>query len=289
MVCEYCPIFFSVIVPSYNDGALAIEAIRSCLAQQGDVNLEVLLVDDGSTDGSLEKICSEFRGRSCVRIIRQKNAGPAVARNNGVRHASGNYLLFLDADDRIGPHYLSSVQNALLRGVEGVGCGLVVSSYSYFASDATLAKSAMKYFIAPRLISGWWRFNRFCILTGNCFPISSCLISREVFDAVGGFDGGLSHHEDWDFWIRVLGIKFNVVYTDGGYDSATYIRMRQGLMSNVKAMSQSHRQVLLRYTESWPCFTLRSRVGWFAARVIRALIIATQLLLIGKWQRRKAN
>jgi glycosyltransferase involved in cell wall biosynthesis len=85
----------SVVIPVYN----AIDHIEECLAsvinQRTPFSLEVIVVDDGSTDGTLEKL----RSTSGLTCLAQSNRGPATARNSGIRHARGEYIAFLDADD----------------------------------------------------------------------------------------------------------------------------------------------------------------------------------------------
>lgn len=93
----------SVIIPIYNDALYIKEALTSVLSQ-GVESLEVLIVDDGSTDNFEEKI-NEFND-SRIRLIKQANSGAAEARNNGIRHASGEYVAFLDADDIWAPNKL---------------------------------------------------------------------------------------------------------------------------------------------------------------------------------------
>ena len=86
----------SVIIPIYNDALFLLEALNSILSQ-GIENLEILVIDDGSTDNFEEKINVINEPR--IRLIKQVNSGAAEARNNGIRHASGEFVAFLDADD----------------------------------------------------------------------------------------------------------------------------------------------------------------------------------------------
>jgi glycosyltransferase involved in cell wall biosynthesis len=99
----------SVIIPCYNSARFLGETIESVLAQ-GYPNLEIIAVDDGSTDGSAE-IAAQFPSVSC---IRQCNAGVAAARNNGFLHSTGEYVVFLDHDDRLMPGALKSNLQCLL-------------------------------------------------------------------------------------------------------------------------------------------------------------------------------
>ena len=86
----------SVVIPCYNQAHFLGEAIESVLAQTYP-HLEIVVVDDGSTDNTGE-VAARYPG---VRYVRQENQGLAAARNTGLRHSSGDYLVFLDADDRL--------------------------------------------------------------------------------------------------------------------------------------------------------------------------------------------
>jgi glycosyltransferase involved in cell wall biosynthesis len=86
---------FSVIIPTYNRAALLCTALDSVFAQTF-TDYEVIVVDDGSTDGTAAMVAS-YGGR--VRYFQQQNKGPGAARNLGAQHATGEYLAFLDSDD----------------------------------------------------------------------------------------------------------------------------------------------------------------------------------------------
>ena len=89
---------FSIIIPVYNVEKYLVECVTSIFSQHYD-NLEILLIDDGSTDGS-GKLCDELaRKHEKVRVIHKKNGGSADARNKGIEESTGEYLLFLDSDD----------------------------------------------------------------------------------------------------------------------------------------------------------------------------------------------
>jgi len=106
----------SVIIPIYNDAPYIQEAITSVLSQ-GVEDLEILVVDDGSTDNFEEKITD--LNMSLIRLIKQANSGAAEARNNGIRHASGEYIAFLDADDVWAPNKLK-LQLEVIMNRKGV-------------------------------------------------------------------------------------------------------------------------------------------------------------------------
>lgn len=100
---------FSIVCPVYNSEKYLSAAIDSVL-EQDYINWELVLVDDGSLDNSRE-IMSEYAERdSRIRLVHQDNSGPGAARNAGIEHSTGDYLVFLDSDDRLVPNYLSRLE-----------------------------------------------------------------------------------------------------------------------------------------------------------------------------------
>ena len=97
----------SVVVPTYNRRELVSGAVRCVLAQTHE-DFELLVVDDGSTDDTVEHLCATFGGDERVRVLTKTNGGSASARNLGTEHARGEYMAFLDSDDRWTPRYLES-------------------------------------------------------------------------------------------------------------------------------------------------------------------------------------
>jgi glycosyltransferase involved in cell wall biosynthesis len=106
----------SVIIPTYNRGALLVEAVESALAQRRPPD-EILVVDDGSRDDTAARMAA-YGER--VRYVRQANAGPSAARNHGFRLARGEYLALLDSDDLWTPDRLERQLEVLQRTC---GCG----------------------------------------------------------------------------------------------------------------------------------------------------------------------
>ncbi len=114
----------SVIVPVYN-GATLLPRCLEHLINQTYQNLEIIIVDDGSTDNT-PQICKEYASRdSRITVIKQKNSGPADARNNGLKHASGEYVHFHDADDFVRQDYYEKMMNAIKQSHADVICGEV--------------------------------------------------------------------------------------------------------------------------------------------------------------------
>ena len=105
-------IAISVVVPIYNTKPYLVECIESILDQKINVPIEVLLIDDGSTDGCGE-ICDKYAARDArVRVIHQENQGLSVARNAGINAARGRYYAFIDSDDVVLPRFLQTLYDA---------------------------------------------------------------------------------------------------------------------------------------------------------------------------------
>ncbi|MBQ9020143.1 glycosyltransferase family 2 protein [Candidatus Saccharibacteria bacterium] len=116
----------SVIIPIYNTGDSAINLIHDLL--KGNYkNLEIIAIDDGSTDDTLKILKSTFKDNPKVNIYHQKNAGASSARNLGLKKATGKYISFIDSDDHVSPDYLSE----LVASIEANSAVLAVSAYRY--------------------------------------------------------------------------------------------------------------------------------------------------------------
>lgn len=177
----------SVVIPAYNAEPFVAMTVKSVL-QQTYQDLEVIVVDDGSTDRTAAAL-EEFGDR--IRVHRQANAGVAAARNAGVELSSGSWIAFLDADDLWLP-------NKLERQLASHRAPLVYTDRFNIGARGGL----------PLVQSGVTKMHDGdvflpLLLEGNFITNSSVLIRREVFDATGGFAAGVSPAEDWDLWLRV--------------------------------------------------------------------------------------
>ncbi len=178
----------SVIVPVYQGEHLIEGAVRSALRQTYQ-QLEVLVVDDGSTDGTLRVLAGIRDPR--LRVERQENGGTASARNRALALARGQYIAFLDADDRWFPQKIEAEVAALeAAGVVGIAYS------SYYAVD-----DRGRLLHLPRLECSAGRlFEK--LLAGDDFLMPSlALFDRRVFDAIGGFKAD-RYHEDYEFILR---------------------------------------------------------------------------------------
>lgn len=187
----------SVIMPVYNGGQLLREAIESALAQTYSP-IEIIVVDDGSTDATPE-ILASFGSR--IVHIRQTNSGAAVARNAAMQASSGEYLAFLDADDLWEPEKLAT-QIAYFEqhpDVDLVATGWRVNA-AVEASDmlGNSTKSTTITDIDPA-ISGWI-YNELLLLC--VLHTTTVVVRRKLIDRIGYFDPGLRRGQDYDYWLR---------------------------------------------------------------------------------------
>ena len=195
------PPAISVIVPCYNAAAFLPATLRSVLAQSG-FELQIIVVDDGSTDGSPELVARDFPG---VTLVRQPNAGVAAARNTGLAHARHEWVAFIDADDLWLPGKLQA-QCALLASQPEAG--MAYTAWQVWTSSepepAAAWLSQLAHQAADRArwqgASGWI----YPELLVDCVVwTSSVLVRRALLTQAGGFDEALRIGEDWDLWLRL--------------------------------------------------------------------------------------
>lgn len=190
----------SVIIPSYNCELYIAETIASVL-NQTHRDIELIVVDDGSTDRTREIVASF--GDS-VRLIAQQNAGRCAARNRGIRAASGEFICLLDHDDYWYPEKVAAQLAAFERYPEAGG---VYSEYIVWNADESghfpLPESFQRC-AAPDAINeelSGWIYHHFLI---DIYMLTSAAMFRaKVFDKCGAFVESLSYSEDWELWLRI--------------------------------------------------------------------------------------
>ncbi len=198
----------SVITAAWNASWCVARAMTSALGQTAPPH-EVILADDGSTDGTPELVERQFGDR--VRVLRLPHGNASAARVAAVEAATGDWLALLDADDVWYPHKLAR-QQAWLEAHPEVR--MLTSDGRHAGEDVMLRDSWLAgYFDPPREVAG----NLLPALIERCFPLTSAtLIERAAYDAVGGFDPTLAHSHDYELWLKLaarypLGIMTDVL------------------------------------------------------------------------------
>jgi glycosyltransferase involved in cell wall biosynthesis len=230
------PPVVSVIIPTYNRSALLAEAIESALAQTWK-DLEIIVVDDGSTDDTQE-VLAPYCGR--IKYIYQPNSGvPSCPRNAGIRNATGEYIAILDSDDVMFPRKLE-MQVALFEKHTDVG--MVCSDFSKSADGRIVCESFIssghsRFMKLPKKQVGpnQYILNRGvcdCLALDNFIGTSSVVARRDVFESVGLFDESpeIRSVEDIDMWFRIAE-RFPFGYIDLPLHM---YRLHQGNISSMK-------------------------------------------------------
>jgi len=181
----------SVIVPTHNRAHLVAEAVDSVLAQTFG-NLEVIVIDDGSTDNTLEVLQTFSDSR--IRVIRQNNLGISGARNTGIRAARGKYIAFLDSDDIWLPELLATEVPVLEERPE---IDIVYAKAQ--AMDAAGNPKPQTLGTTERFPGEYLRSMLYGFF--GCLPTT--ILRRECFDSVGLFDESLKGRVDWDMFLRM--------------------------------------------------------------------------------------
>ncbi len=183
---NHADMLVSVVIPCHNHGKFLEETVLSVLNSTYK-SIEIVIVNDGSSDDSLEIIKMLAKEHLGVFYINQTNSGPSEARNAGIEFANGAYILPLDGDDKIHPDYISQAVAAIQKdsNIKVVYC------------------QAEKF----GLKSGKWNLKTFsheALATENMIFVSG-LFRKSDWEAVGGFDLAMDKGwEDWEFWISML-------------------------------------------------------------------------------------
>jgi len=196
----------SVVIPTYNRAAFCEEAVRSVLGQTIPP-LEIIVVDDGSTDDTRRRLAS-----LPITYLRQANRGPAAARNRGIDTAGGEYIAFLDSDDMWQPEKLARQYHSTITA--GYAISYTDEIWIYRGRPINQRRKHRKY--------GGWIFPR-------CLPLciispSSVMIHHSVFNRYGRWNEALWMCEDYELWLRltnhepVLFLPRPLITKRGGHD-----------------------------------------------------------------------
>lgn len=191
-----------MVIPLYNKKKIIQKTLSSVCSQTYE-NFDIIVVDDGSTDGSAKHL--SFEKFDNLKVIHQENLGQSAARNKGIKNATGDYIAFLDADDLWKPDHLQNLAN-LAR--ELPSAGIYASAYiskfprgfstitSFPISDSRLINS-YEYFEAASDAPVVW--------------VSATMVPKKIFEEVGLFLEGEHRGADREMWGRIL-LKYNLAY-----------------------------------------------------------------------------
>lgn len=190
----------TVIIPCYNAQCWISATLKSVLAQAWP-ELEIIVVDDGSSDGSADHVRSQFPG---IIVIQQANQGVAAARNKGIANATGEWIAFIDADDIWLPGKLEAQWRLL--STQPRARMAYTAWYVWPCTEPEPAEALMEELEAEKGESGQWSGPSGWIypelLEDCCVWTSTVLAHRSLFDEIGVFDEKLPIGEDYDLWLR---------------------------------------------------------------------------------------
>lgn len=246
----------SVVIPAYNAARYAEAAVDSVLGQKYK-DVEVLVVDDGSTDGT-EAVLSRYG--NAIRYLRQRNGGVSAARNRGIQESTGRYVAFLDADDTWFPDKLGRQIAAL----ESSGQHRACYSAHVICTEA----------LAPLAVRRSVRYGSTLedlLLRGNVVgSVCTVLCDRALFSIAGNFDLTLSQCADWDMWVRLATIT-EFLYLDEPL--VTYRQHGSNMSADPALLERDSTRVLEKAFEL-PCVPLHVRAARRTAFARNYMVLA---------------
>lgn len=271
----------SVIIPVYNAGLLIDRCLDSIFTQKGEYQVEVICIDDGSTDNSVEII--QQRKEPTIRLLSQPNCGPACARNKGIAAAEGRYIAFLDADDYWEQDFIEKTLDFLQTHAECIAVS--VGQKHITMSGESIKPDCIANYDKPIVIddfhSFWTQYNHIC--TG------SIAIRTEMARATGGQRKELRICEDMEFWVLLstygkMGFIPEVLFvSDGNRISKHYGFKKYALrFRNIQTFDSWQRRIAARMSED-DLKRIKPRLNDIVIGTSRSLILA------GEYKRARWN
>ena len=188
----------SVIIPCYNSGAELYEALNSL--NRINVEIEVVVVDDGSTNEYTLKILDNIREKG-IKVLKKSNGGPGDARNLGVKNSTGEFLFFLDSDNRVSDRYFDLALEVFQTFPK---VGVVYGKPNFFSENGSVST---RFETKP--------FSYDSLMCGNYID-ACCFVRRSTFEEVGGFHvhPHLKGWDDADLWIRISHTRWEFHFLD---------------------------------------------------------------------------
>jgi glycosyltransferase involved in cell wall biosynthesis len=221
--------FFSVIIPLYNK-AKYIEAALLSIQNQSFANFEILIINDGSTDASFEKVKPYLSEKIRV-IAHEQNKGLSAARNTGIKNSKSDYITFLDADDTWLPTYLEAIKN-LIDDFNEAKIFATNMQYVYPKQTVAIDNELVDY---PKKHRGYVDFFKENLKQG-LYCINSVCYHKLVFEKAGNFDEKITFSEEIDFYIRAH-LQFIFAYDSAVH--ANYFMEIENQLSHSNILNKS--------------------------------------------------
>ena len=210
----------SVIVPTYNRAALIKYTLDSLdFKYHQGVSLEVIVVDDGSEDGTWDYIQKNYPN---VRLIKNEKKGAAAARNKGLAAALGKYIVYLDSDDLVGPNYFLKKISFLEANPDYHAC---YGTYEAFRSDGPFSEQQIVFRHKYPLLQGYRNGKEHLVnfLSGNFTPCNSIIWQKRFLVKIKGQDESLTINQDVELFIRAIFKGMLITSVEDGTN--VYVRM----------------------------------------------------------------
>lgn len=197
--------FFSIVIPLYNKEKFVLNTLKSVLNQTFQ-DFEIIIIDDGSTDKSAEKVKEIDNPK--INYFRIENQGVSNARNVGIQHSKADYIAFLDADDYWFENHLDILHNLIMDFPEA---GMYCSRYTIKTSDSKEIKPKLQGI--DNGFRGYIEDYFYSSLVYRAAWTSAVVVKKNIFDNVGMFDINISSGQDTDMWTRIA-LKYKIAISD---------------------------------------------------------------------------
>lgn len=256
----------SIVLPTYNRAELLSRAVESCLTQSFR-ELELIVVDDGSTDETASTARKLAEGDARVRFLSRPNGGLPAALNTGFFEATGDFFTWTSDDNRYHPTAISAMVTELERHPE---CSLVYTDFQLVDEEGNVREKVQNR--PPEDLPGM-------NVVGPCF-----LYRRSAADEAGGYDPELKFVEDWDYWLRLAqvapirhlsGTHYDFLDHEGSLTRQRQLDVLEAelKMRRITSDSEAHRQ--------WRCDAVARRLAtlhWAAGNHLRAILYRAHIL-----------
>lgn len=241
----------SVIIPNYNKGPYIAECLQSCIDQGLEYLLEVIFVDDHSTDNSLE-VVEAFRRRhpDIVKVFTNPRKGAAAARNVGFEQSTGEYIQWLDSDDILGTNKISIQVNFL----ENNKNNLCHCNWVRFSNNIEIENHIGEYGPHKNIKKRMMPIDFLCT-DFNMVPLHAWLGERSLYENVGGWDENINYNDDGEFMYRCINSSESIDYINN-----TMVYYRSNMVDSLSRFDASKIESYFRSIETFENILINSIV-----------------------------